>query len=211
MNPIRIFIVDDHPVLRRGLKSLLSNYADFAVLGEAADIASAKAGLSAEKADVVLLDIRLVNESGLDLLDWLKAEQPETRVIILSSFDDNEYIQRALRHGAQGFILKSGSDELLCDAVRTVYRNGRVLSPEITEALLQATTEPSNPEEHDFGEEELQILRLLVDGESNEEMADQLYMSIATLKRRLQRIFMKLGVDSRALAIAETLRRRILD
>jgi DNA-binding NarL/FixJ family response regulator len=209
MNPIRIFIVDDHPVLRRGLKSLLSNYEDFSVLGEAADITSAKAALLDNRADVVLLDIRLVNESGLDLLDWIKREQAETRVIILSSFDDNEYIQRALRTGADGFILKSGSDELLCDAVRTVYRDGRVLSPEITEALLQSPE--TAPDEHDFNDEELQILRLLVDGESNEAMAAHLYMSIASLKRRLHRIFVKLEVDSRALAIAETLRRKVLD
>jgi DNA-binding NarL/FixJ family response regulator len=209
MNPIRIFIVDDHPVLRRGLKSLLSNYEDFSVLGEAADIASAKTALLDNRADVVLLDIRLVNESGLDLLDWIKREQAETRVIILSSFDDNEYIQRALRTGADGFILKSGSDELLCDAVRTVYRDGRVLSPEITEALLQSPE--TTPDEHDFNDEELQILRLLVDGESNEAMAAHLYMSIASLKRRLHRIFVKLEVDSRALAIAETLRRKVLD
>jgi DNA-binding NarL/FixJ family response regulator len=209
MNPIRIFIVDDHPVLRRGLKSLLSNYEDFSVLGEAADIASAKTALLHNRADVVLLDIRLVNESGLDLLDWIKREQAETRVIILSSFDDNEYIQRALRTGADGFILKSGSDELLCDAVRTVYRDGRVLSPEITEALLQSPE--TTPDEHDFNDEELQILRLLVDGESNEAMAAHLYMSIASLKRRLHRIFVKLEVDSRALAIAETLRRKVLD
>jgi DNA-binding NarL/FixJ family response regulator len=209
MNPIRIFIVDDHPVLRRGLKSLLSNYDDFSVLGEAADITSAKAALLDNKADVVLLDIRLVNESGLDLLDWIKRDQAETRVIILSSFDDNEYIQRALRTGADGFILKSGSDELLCDAVRTVYRDGRVLSPEITEALLQSPE--TAPEDHDFNDEELQILRLLVDGESNEAMAAHLYMSIASLKRRLHRIFVKLNVDSRVLAIAETLRRKVLD
>jgi DNA-binding NarL/FixJ family response regulator len=209
MNPIRIFIVDDHPVLRRGLKSLLSNYEDFSVLGEAADIASAKTALLDNRADVVLLDIRLVNESGLDLLDWIKREQADTRVIILSSFDDNEYIQRALRTGADGFILKSGSDELLCDAVRTVYRDGRVLSPEITEALLQSPE--TAPDEHDFNDEELQILRLLVDGESNEAMAAHLYMSIASLKRRLHRIFVKLEVDSRALAIAETLRRKVLD
>lgn len=213
MTKIQIFIVDDHPVVRRGLKSLLSNYDDLIVLEDADTLASAREGITKHNPDVVLLDIRLQNESGLDLLDWIKVEHPQIKVIVLTSFGDDEYVLRALNSGASGYILKSGSDELLCDAVRVVYRNGNVLSSQVTEQLVQAFSErdaSSLRKNSEFNEEELKILRLLVDGASNDMIAAELYMSVASIKRRLQKIFYKLSVANRSLAIAETVRRELL-
>lgn len=212
---IKLLIVDDHPVVRRGLKSLLSTYEDFDILGEAEDFASGVTQIEQLNPDIVLLDIRLPGQSGLDLLDWIKRHHPKLKVIILTSFDDDEHVQRALSRGAHGYILKSGSDEMLADAIRAVYHNGRVLSSQVTEQLMARLSEDDDrshldAREPDFNEEERQILKLLVDGANNDEIASELFMSVATVKRRLQKIFTKLNVDNRSRAIAETVRRKLL-
>jgi DNA-binding NarL/FixJ family response regulator len=206
MTPIRIYLVDDHPVVRRGLKSLLSNHDDFEVVGESAAVDEGQQHIPEHAPDVVLLDIRLPGASGLNLLRWLRQEHPQIKVLILTSFDNDEYVMEALRRGAHGFVLKSSSDEMLCDAIRTVYRNGRVLSPQVTEHLVQQ--EPQGDAE--FTVEELRIMQMLVDGASNEDIASSLYISIATTKRRLQRIFTQLGVSNRSQAVAEVVRRGLL-
>jgi DNA-binding NarL/FixJ family response regulator len=212
MSRIRIHIVDDHPVVRRGLKSLLSNYDDFKVVGESATVIEGKQHVSELMPDIVLLDVRLPGESGLDLLKWLREHHAQLKVLILTSFDDDEIVVEALQRGAHGFILKSSSDEMLCDAIRAVYRNGRVLSPQVTDQLIQQVTTGANttPASTEFSNEEYKILRLLVDGASNDEIASKLYISIATVKRRLQKIFQKLDVMNRSTAIAETVRRKLL-
>ena len=212
MTKIRIHIVDDHPVVRHGLKSLLSNFEDFIIVGESASVDESKTWISDLEPDIVLLDLRLPGASGLDLLSWLRQEYPHIKALILTSFDDDEYIVSALRRGAHGFILKSSSDEMLCDAIRAVYRNGRVLSPQVSEQLVQQAVEGIDSEEKtgDFSAEELTILRALVDGMSNDEIARILYISVATVKRRLQRIFTKLDVDNRSQAVAQSIRRRLL-
>ena len=142
MDTIRILIVDDHPVVRRGIRSLLSNHADFEVVGEAARLDSARALIEQLALDVILLDIRLVNESGLELLNDLRAS--EAKILILTSFDDEEHVRVALQGGAHGFILKNVSDEMLCGAIRTVHQGGRVLSPQITEHMTHHLTAEVN-------------------------------------------------------------------
>ena len=171
MSATRIVIVDDHPVVRRGIKSLLSNYADFEVVGEAGTVSSALEIIEQLLPDIVLLDIRLPGESGLELLKRLNVD---TKVLILTSFDDEEHVLTALKGGAHGFILKNVSDEMLCGAIRTVHQGGRVLSPQITEQMVQQlTTETTSPPFNagDFTEQELQIIRLLIAGASNDQIA----------------------------------------
>lgn len=212
MNSISILIVDDHPVVRRGLRSLLSNYDDFTLTGDVATLAEAQQIMQGHSVDVLLLDIRLKGESGLDLLAWVQETEPTIKSIVLTSFEEDEYVKQALSSGASGYILKSGSDELLSDAIRTVYRNGQVLSAQITERLLDtfSLTALSTEDVPSFNEEERIILQLLVDGASNNDIADALYMSVASVKRRLRKIFERLGVDNRALAIAEVVRLGLL-
>jgi DNA-binding NarL/FixJ family response regulator len=212
MTKIRIHIVDDHPVVRHGLKSLLSNFDDFIIVGESASVDESKTWIGDLEPDIVLLDLRLPGASGLDLLSWLRQEYPQIKALILTSFDDDEHIVSALRRGAHGFILKSSSDEMLCDAIRAVYRNGRVLSPQVSEQLVQQAVDgiDSEAETGDFSAEELTILRALVDGMSNDEIARILYISVATVKRRLHKIFTKLDVDNRSQAVAQSIRRRLL-
>ena len=210
MSATRIVIVDDHPVVRRGIKSLLSNYADFEVVGEAGTVSSALEIIEQLLPDIVLLDIRLPGESGLELLKRLNVD---TKVLILTSFDDEEHVLTALKGGAHGFILKNVSDEMLCGAIRTVHQGGRVLSPQITEQMVQQlTTETTSPPFNagDFTEQELQIIRLLIAGASNDQIAAELYMSVASIKRKLRQIFLKLNVQNRAQAAAAIVQRNLI-
>jgi DNA-binding NarL/FixJ family response regulator len=211
MSATRIVIVDDHPVVRRGIKSLLSNYADFEVVGEAGTVSSALEIIEQLLPDIVLLDIRLPGESGLELLNRLK--DIDTKVLILTSFDDEEHVLAALKGGAHGFILKNVSDEMLCGAIRTVYQGGRVLSPQITEQMVQHLTAetPSPPfNAANFTEEEMRIIRLLISGASNDQIAAELFMSVASIKRKLRQIFLKLDVQNRAQAAAAIVQRNLI-
>jgi DNA-binding NarL/FixJ family response regulator len=211
MNTIRILIVDDHPVVRRGIKSLLSNHADFEVIAEAATVSTALDLTEKMIPDVILLDIRLANESGLELLRYIG--EYDTKILILTSFDDEEHVRAALQGGAHGFILKNVSDEMLCGAIRTIYQGGRVLSPQVTEQMVQhlalAADQPTFTEMA-FTEEELRLIRLLIAGASNDQMAADLYMSLASVKRKLRQIFTKLNVQNRAQAAAVIVQRNLI-
>lgn len=208
MNTIHLLVVDDHPVVRRGIVSLLSNHADFEIVGEA-DTASSALKLVAERSpDIVLLDIRLPDKSGLDLLPQLG--QFGAKALILTSFDDEEHILVALQRGACGFILKSVSDDVLCGAIRTVYQGGRVLSPQVTEQMMHLLAANGTKPASAFSDEEIHIMSLLVGGASNDEIAADLYMSVASIKRKLRYIFTKLNVENRAQAAAAIVQRHLI-
>lgn len=213
MAPIRIMVVDDHPIVRQGIRSLLSNYPEFEVVAEAEDGPTALERFKKEQPDVTLLDIRMPGQSGLEVLQQVQRRQPEAKVLMLTSFDDDEYVIQALQAGARGYILKSASDEMLVSTIRAVYRGDHVLSPQVTGAVVQrliadrpaASPTPATPPK-DFAEEERQILRMLVDGASNSQIAEDLYLSQTSVKRKLRKIFAKMQVESRAQAAAEAVR-----
>lgn len=216
MTPIRIIIIDDHPIVRQGISSLLSNYREFALVGEADNGADALNLVLAVQPDVILLDIRLPGESGLDILNGILRQQPPARVLMLTSFEDEEYVMRALRSGAYGYVLKSVSDDLLVNAIRAVHRGEKVLSSQITDQVIryalrehgkgaQPKTAAGSPPPLD--EEAITILRLLVKGASNAEIGETLFMSQTTVKRKLRQIFETMNVQTRAQAAAEAVRR----
>lgn len=212
MSAIRILIVDDHPVVRHGIRSLLSNHADFEVVGEAASVSATLELITQLKPDIVLLDIRLAGESGLSLLN--RIEPFKTKVVILTSFDDEEHVRVALQGGAHGFILKSVSDEMLCGAIRTIHEGGQVLSSQIARQMAQhlGADEALAPayDTLEFDDEEQRIIRLLIEGASNDQMAADLYMSVASVKRKLRNIFTKLRVQNRAQAAAVIVQRNLI-
>ncbi|MFN8456299.1 MAG: response regulator transcription factor [Anaerolineae bacterium] len=214
MMRIRILVVDDHQIVRQGIRSLLSNYPDFEIVGEAADGATALQLVEKLRPDVTLLDIRMPGESGLEVLRHIRQLQPEAKVLMLTSFDDEEYVLTALRDGAQGFVLKSVSDEMLTQAIHSVCRGERALSPQITEQVVRRATSPPPPPVMEpslaFSPDEQQILRLLVEGSGNAAIAGQLYISSTTLKRKLRRLFAKLEVQTRSQAVAEAVRRGLV-
>ncbi|MBK8899694.1 MAG: response regulator transcription factor [Anaerolineaceae bacterium] len=210
---IRILVVDDHPIVRQGIRSLLSNYAEFEIVAEADNGRSALHHFRQLKPDVTLLDIRMPDESGLDVLNEIRSLKSDAKVLMLTSFDDSEYVLTALRAGAQGYVLKGISDDMLVHALRAACRGEKVLSPQVTEQVVQwaiaeesAVPTPS----FDLDEEERQILRLLVDGASNPDIAEQLYMSQTTVKRKLRTIFAQLNVETRTQAAAEAVRYRLV-
>ena len=211
---ISILVIDDHQIVRQGIRSLLSNYPEFDIVGEAADGTAALGQFQALTPDVTLLDIRLPGESGLDILIQIRQLQPEAKVLMLTSFDEEEYVIGALRAGAQGFVLKSVSDEMLVQAIHAVCRGEHALSPQITKQMVGwVTAKPDPPppaKKLGFDQDEQQILHLLVEGASNTAIAAQLYLSPTTLNRKLRKLFAKMEVQTRAQAAAEAVRRGLI-
>ena len=206
---ISVLVVDDHPIVRQGLRSLLSNYPAFEVVGEASSVDEALAIFRQTRPDVTLVDIRLGGGSGLDLLDAVLEEEPQARVIMVSSFDDEEYVTRSLRAGALGYLLKVDSPSVLVTAIESVAAGQRALSPRLTARLVdQLMRDP--PHGPNLDTVELQMLSMLSRGLSNGQIADELFMSDTTVKRRLRVVFGKLGVSRRAEAVGVAARRGLL-
>jgi two-component system, NarL family, response regulator DevR len=213
MTPIRILVVDDHPIVRQGIRSLLSNYPEFHIIGEAETGQETLTYFRQTPPDVTLLDLSLPQESGIDVLRQIRQQQPDARVLILTSYDDQEYILEALRAGALGFVLKNVSDEMLVNAIQSVYKGQRAFSPQVTEQVIQQAidSQAARPQEKiELDQEERQILRLLTEGASNEQIGNVMYMSKATVKRKLRHIFTCLDVQTRTQAAAEAVRRGLV-
>lgn len=206
----RVLIVDDHAVVRQGVRSLLSNHADLEVVSEAASAGEVLGSYRSLRPDVVLLDIRLEGGSGLEVLDDLLEFDPEARVLMLSSFDDEEYVMRSLRTGAYGYVLKGDSDAVLVTAIQAVAGGQRALSPQVTDQILEQLFGRSEPARPTFDDVEIRLLRLLSEGGSNIDIASELYVSETTVKRRLRQVFAKLGVGNRTEAAAEAARRNLI-
>jgi len=213
MDHIRVLIVDDHPIVRQGLRSLLSNYPDMTLVGEAGDAATAVEMASQLAPEVILLDIRMPGMTGVEAARLLSRQHPSAKILMLTSFDDEEYVTGALQAGAFGYILKSASDEMLAGAVRAAYRGERILSPEVMNRVVKQYAHYSRAQalrEIGLTEDENNILRLLVSGASNPKIATELHISETSVKRKLQDVFEKLGVTTRAQAAAEAVRRGVV-
>jgi DNA-binding NarL/FixJ family response regulator len=214
--PARVLIVDDHPVVRTGIKSLLSNYSHLLVAGEAGTVADAITAYRELAPDVVLLDIRLGVDSGLEVLDELLDLDPSARVLMLSSFDDEEYLTRSLRAGASGYVLKGDSHEMLVNAIEAVAAGGRVLGPQMAHWLVEKLDRDAGHDsaratpEESFDPVDREVLAALAEGASNSEIASRLFISDSTVKRRIRVIFDRLGVNRRAEAVAEAVRRGLV-
>jgi DNA-binding NarL/FixJ family response regulator len=213
MEDTRVLIVDDHPMVRQGLRSLLSQYPDIRVVGEAEGPPGALELITKLRPDVVLLDIRLAGVSGLDLAHRLRQAVPESRIIILTSYDDEGYLLQAAQAGAHGFLLKSASAEILAEAIRAVHAGERRLSPSLLDKVLhqfESLAVQKMHQESGLSYDEIKILRLIADGATNREIAERLHFSEITVKRRVQDIFAKLDVDSRLQAAVEAVRRGLV-
>ena len=210
--PIRVLMVDDHPVVRKGIRSLISNYTEVEVVGEANDAAEGLQLLTQLQPDVVLLDIRLPDQLGLDVLPQMKAINPDVKILVLTSFDDEEYVTQALKAGAEGYILKNSTDDSLIHSIQAAYKGDRVLSSAALDVVLNNLgSEQNHPVQTvSLEADEVEILKLLAAGAANHEVSDSLYVSSTTLKRKIRKIQEKMGVQSRVQAVAEAVRQGIV-
>lgn len=208
--PIRVLIVDDHPVVRHGLRSLLAGHLDVEVVGEAGNGAEVLPSLASLKPDVILLDIIMKGQNGIEIARRVRRSHPGIKIIILTTYDDESYLHQALEAGVHGFLLKSVSYETLPDSIRAVMRGERLLSPSLVSTVVtnyQKLAQEQALQEAGLVPGDLQILAALAEGASNKDLTERFFWSEATVKRRVQEILEKLGASNRAQAIAEAIRR----
>jgi two-component system nitrate/nitrite response regulator NarL len=209
--PIRLLVVDDHTLFRRGLIALLAQYADLQVVGEAADAGEALRRAQALQPDLVLLDNHLPGARGVDALPDLRQAAPAARVLMLTVSEDEQDLADALRNGAQGYVLKTVDGEVLAQAIRRTVRGESVVSPELTGKLVTAfraanapVAEPAPQPAADplavLSPREQEILRHIALGASNKEIARSLAIAETTVKIHVQHILRKLGLSSRVQA-----------
>jgi NarL family two-component system response regulator LiaR len=201
-HPIRVVLVDDHAMLRRGLRFFLTGFDDLELVAEASSGREA-AELCAElEPDVVLMDMVMPDMDGAEATRVIRQRYPQVQVIALTSFQEEDLIERALQAGAIGYLLKNVTAQDLAHAIREAYAGRSILAPEATKILVQATRQRANQPEYGLTDRERQVLALLVEGLSNAEIADRLVISVATVKFHVRGILTKLGVASRTEAVA---------
>ena len=194
-----VVVVDDHAVVRSGLRLLLENQDDIEVVGEAGNAKDAIFRARALKPDVILLDVVMPGESGIDVLPQLKKESPETKVLVLSMQDDPSYVREAFAAGASGYVLKEAADEEVVAAVREVAGGGSYVHPALGARLVAAeAAERAAAEADPLSEREREVLRLLALGHTNQEIAERLYISVRTAESHRAHIMQKLRLTTRA-------------
>ena len=207
MPNIRLVIVDDHPVVRDGLRGMLESQPDFEVVGEGANGEEAVQLASSLEPEVMLMDLRMPVMDGVTALERIKSSSPAVKVLVLTTYDSDADILPAIEGGAMGYLVEDTSREDLYSAIRATARGESVLSPGVAARVLGQMRAPG---EEKLSSRELEVLQLVAEGHSNKEIGDRLHISQATVKSHLIHIFDKLGVSDRTAAVTSALRRGIL-
>jgi DNA-binding NarL/FixJ family response regulator len=209
---IRVTLVDDHPIVRRGLKETLAAEADIVVVGEAARSEEVLAMLTANTCDVVLLDISLPGRGGLDVLKDVRRTFPDVRVLVVSTHDESQYAVRAMRAGAAGYLTKTSPPEELVRAVRQLMRTGRYINEEVGAALAQfAQDDRPGPPHERLSDREHEVLRLLAAGKTVSDIANGLSLSVKTVSTYRSRLVEKLGVRTTSDLVRYALEHKLFD
>ncbi len=198
---IKVLLVDDHTVVRSGLGAVLAVSDDLKLIGEAADGEEAVRFCEHNQPDVILMDLLMPKMDGVAATKIIKERWPKTQIIILTSFKEKEYVEGALKAGAVSYLLKNVSADELISAVRKAHTGQSSLSPEAAQVLIQKMNEPAQPGQ-DMTEREREILALMVEGLSNNAIAERLFVSQSTVKFHVSNVLSKLGVNSRTEAVA---------
>jgi len=201
---IRVFSVDDHPLLREGIATLVNNQPDMVLVGEASTGAEAIQQFKQHMPDVTLLDLRLPDMSGIDVLIAIRSEFSAARIVMLTTFEGDVEVQRALQAGARGYLLKNMPPVELLDVIRQVHEGKKRIPPEIASQLLEHLSDEG------LTEREVEVLREVADGNRNREIAERLFISEETVKVHIKHIMEKLGAADRTQAVAIGVRRGII-
>jgi DNA-binding NarL/FixJ family response regulator len=204
---VRVLIADDHPVVRSGIRGMLASDPGFEVVGEAADGTEAVALTLRERPDVVLMDLRMPDLDGASATAEIRARRPETRVLVLTTYDTDADIVRAIEAGAIGYLLKDVPHEEISRAVRAAARGEPVLAPAVAERLMDRARGAARDA---LTSREIDVLQLAARGLSNSEIAKELFVSATTVKAHLAHIYRKLGVGDRTAAVTSALERQII-
>lgn len=210
---IRVLLADDHAIFRRGVRSLLAEYPDMEIVGEAENSPSTLRLAAECYPDVVLLDVQMEGASGIEVARTLRRNHPDIGIIILTTFDNDEYLFGAIQAGAQAYVLKDIALQSLPETIRAVQRGERLISPQLIGRVLQQFQDLANErvrQETGLSPEELDMLRMTADGATNQEIAQRFFWSEATVKKRMQDISQKLGAANRAQAVAIAIRRGLI-
>jgi two-component system nitrate/nitrite response regulator NarL len=210
--PVRVYLADDHPVYLRGLVRGCETRSTLAVIGEANDGRTALKAIRELRPEVAVLDIRMPGLTGVEVTRALQQDAPDVRVLLLSGSENVESLYGALAAGATGYLLKTVPAEQVCDGIEAVARGEFVFSPELHATLaLEIRGREAGGAGALLSERELEVLRLTANGASAADIAGQLYLSVATVRTHLQTAYQRLGVSDRAAAVAEAMRRGLID
>ncbi|WP_458687435.1 response regulator [Nocardia tengchongensis] len=205
---ITVMLVDDHPMVREGLRGMLEAEADFTVSGEAGSGTEALALAATVRPDVVLMDLRMPGGDGVEATERILAILPETRIIVVTTYETESDILRAVEAGAAGYLLKDASRAELANAIRAAARGETVLAPTVADRLVNRLRRPAQPT---LSARELQVLARVAMGETNADIGHELHISEATVKTHLLRVFSKLEVSDRTAAVTTAMARGLLD
>jgi two-component system, NarL family, response regulator NreC len=210
--PTQILVVDDHAVVRSGLRMLLDAQQDLEVVGEAGDMRGAVFEARALKPDVILMDVVMPGASGIEATAAVLKEAPDAKVLVLSMQDDPHYVREAFSAGASGYVLKEAADAELVDAVREVAGGGRYVHPELGARLVSAEVDDRAKADADpLSEREREVLRLLALGHTNQEIAKMLYLSVRTVETHRAHIMQKLRLETRAELVRHAIDQGLLE
>jgi NarL family two-component system response regulator LiaR len=206
---IHVMLVDDHNVVRSGLATFLKAYDDLELVGEARNGREALDLCHIKQPDVILMDLMMPVMDGIAATRAILAQYPQIKIIAMTSFEQEDLVQGVLAAGAMGYLLKNVTADDLAQAIRDAVSGRATLSPEAATALIHATRPTTQPS-FDLTEREMQVLKLVVQGQSNQQIADALVITLATVKAHVSSILSKLGVSSRAEAIAHAIKHKIV-
>ncbi len=201
---IRILSVEDHPLLREGIAAMINTQPDMLLVGAPADGTEAIGAFRALKPDVTLMDLRLPDLNGIEVMIAIRAEFPNARIIVLTTYEGDVDIQRALKAGAHGYLLKSIPPQQMIDAIRRVHAGHKCISPEIAAGLAEHMSD------EDLSGREVDVLRHVATGNRNRDIAETLFIAEETVKVHLKHILRKLGANDRTQAVAIGVRRGII-
>jgi len=207
---IRVLIVDDHQVVRKGLRGYLETYPDIQVVAEAENGVQAVALARAQVPDVILMDLLMPEIGGVEAIEQIMVFSPATHIIVLTSYTEDEYLFSAMRAGARGYLLKDVEPEDLVNAIRAAMRGQATLHPSVAVRLVQGIDHPDDDSLADLTERELDVLRLVARGKSNKEIAEELVIAEGTVKSHVSNILSKLHLAHRTQAALYALKRKLV-